>query len=114
MKICFIYNIYGVDHSRFVDRDMLMHFHFGLGVGHVYSHKRTLQTESPHRGVVGQDDSEVNENYEEDEEEDSSSEEEDGYLRAQDVVLPFGFSNESFISQFDEMYGSEVELDYEN
>lgn len=23
---------------RFVDRDMLMRYHFGLGVGHVYSH----------------------------------------------------------------------------
>ncbi|KAF8440941.1 hypothetical protein L210DRAFT_3645184 [Boletus edulis BED1] len=22
----------------FVDRDMLMHYHFGLGIGHVYSH----------------------------------------------------------------------------
>ena len=24
--------------SRFVDRDMLMHYHWGLGIGHAYSH----------------------------------------------------------------------------
>ncbi|KAG1802176.1 uncharacterized protein HD556DRAFT_1438213 [Suillus plorans] len=29
--------------NRFVDRDMLMRFHFGLGVRHVYSHYRTTQ-----------------------------------------------------------------------
>ncbi|KAG2113383.1 hypothetical protein DEU56DRAFT_919714 [Suillus clintonianus] len=28
--------------NRFVDRDMLMCFHYGLGVGHVYSHEEAL------------------------------------------------------------------------
>ena len=26
--------------SRFVDRDMLMRFHWGLGIGHVYTHQQ--------------------------------------------------------------------------
>ena len=32
-------NIYGL--FRFVDRDMLMRYHWGLGVGHTYSHSTT-------------------------------------------------------------------------
>ncbi|KAG1861316.1 hypothetical protein F4604DRAFT_1929911 [Suillus subluteus] len=82
---------------------MLMRFHFGLGVGHMYSHKRTLQTEPPHGGVAGQDDREVDENYKEAEEDDPPSEEEDGDLRAENVVQPFGSSNESLVSEFDEI-----------
>lgn len=32
--------------ARFVDRDMIMRFYWGLGVGHIYSHKDTI-TVSP-------------------------------------------------------------------
>ncbi|KAG1761635.1 hypothetical protein EV702DRAFT_1207104 [Suillus placidus] len=35
----------GIIESAFVDCDMLMRFHFGLGVGHVYSHHRSMQAE---------------------------------------------------------------------
>jgi hypothetical protein len=30
----------------FVDRDALMHFHYGLGVGHVYSHEAKMECSS--------------------------------------------------------------------
>jgi hypothetical protein len=93
---------------------MLMRFHFGLGIGHVYSHHRVSQAEPPHRGVAEQDDGEVEDNYEEAEEDDCAFEGEDGEPRVQGVVPLFGSSNDSLVSQFDEMYGSEVELDYEN
>ena len=31
--------------SRFVDRDMLMRYHWGLGIGHMYSHNPSTNSE---------------------------------------------------------------------
>ena len=33
--------------SRFVDRDMVMQYHWGLGVGHVYAHNRRVEIGIP-------------------------------------------------------------------
>ena len=33
--------------SRFVDRDMVMRYHWGLGVGHVYAHNRRVEIGIP-------------------------------------------------------------------
>lgn len=41
--------------SRFVDRDMIMRYHWGLGVGHVYAHDQT-----PSRAVTIFSESESN------------------------------------------------------
>lgn len=95
---------------------MLMRFHFGLGVGHIYSHHPTSQDVPVPGGSAEQDDGQVVDDYNEDEgqEDDSSDEEEGGDLRTQNVLQGSDSSSESLISQFNEMYGSDVELDYEN
>ena len=42
---------------RFADRDMLMHFHWGLGVGHTYAHSTTGPVEkAPPGTALGFDD----------------------------------------------------------
>lgn len=35
---------------RFVDRDMVMRFHWGLGIGHLYSHQRGADSLASHPG----------------------------------------------------------------
>jgi hypothetical protein len=97
---------------------MLMRFYFGLGVGHVYSHYRPTQPEpegAAHAAFthdvedVGQiDEVEDEEDSEDDEDED------DDTKGGSDVERWFSSSNESLLGQFDEMYDSEVDLDYEN
>jgi hypothetical protein len=89
-----------------------MRFHFGLGVGHVYSHYRgALQPEGSAKGIPEDDmdfDGEI------DDHDSQSEEEEDGTSRVEAVGERFGASNESLLEHFDEMYDSEVDLDYEN
>jgi hypothetical protein len=105
-----------VRNFRFVDRDMLMQFHFGLGVGHTYSHHRTSQAESQDEYLAGLehnvhdfgDDEEV-ESHDEDEEDNSDCERDSKVAEQQ-----FSSSSESVSSEFDEMYDSDLELDYEN
>lgn len=95
---------------------MLMRFHFGLGVGHVYSHYRAtevelrrediaLHTSSNHYVDDTANDAEVS-----DDDNDGSDDESDGTDSGLDIVG----SNESLLAQFDEMYDREVDLDYEN
>jgi hypothetical protein len=96
---------------------MLMRFHFGLGVGHVYSHYRAtevgllqrediaLHTSSNHDVDESANDAEVS-----DDDHDDSDDESDGSDSGLDIVG----SNESLLDQFDEMYDREVDLDYEN
>jgi hypothetical protein len=92
---------------------MLMRFHFGLGVGHVYSHYRGAPAGPQPEGStnsVPEDDVDVNDfdyDFETEEEDDSTS-------RVQVVGEGFGDSNESLLEQFDQMYDSDVDLDYEN
>lgn len=39
--------MYLTESYRFVDRDMVMRYHWGLGVGHLYSHQRNANMGSP-------------------------------------------------------------------
>lgn len=82
---------------RFVDCNMLMHFHFCLGVGHIYSHYHGapagLQPELSTHDI---------------------SDEDEGTSRVEAVGERFGDSNESLLEQFSDMYESDVDLDYEN
>ncbi|KAG2742745.1 hypothetical protein P692DRAFT_20879278 [Suillus brevipes Sb2] len=104
--------------NRFVDRDMLMRFHFGLGVGHVYSHHRNAQA------MHQRDDSAVQCRVEESDEEDCQSRDENESMQDDedddDVQMMdpaeqwYGSSQESLVEQFEAMYESELELDYEN
>lgn len=107
----------------FVDRDMLMCFHFGLGVGYIYSHHCTSESEPlngastrpaiiAHDIEVPIDNLKVVEGDEEDEE-DSASEDDETSI-SHGLEQQFGSSNKLLSSQFDEMYNSELELDYEN
>ncbi|KAG2343737.1 hypothetical protein BDR05DRAFT_947857 [Suillus weaverae] len=105
---------------RFVDRDMLMRFHFGLGVGHAYSHHRLTQPELHPEGSAahaafthdvedpGEMDGVGGEEDSEDDNEDDSTE------SGSDIERRFGSSDESLLDQFNEMYNSNVSLDYEN
>jgi len=93
-----------------------MRFHFGLGIGHVYSHHRDAQPDlqqarntvhvvpADYTGVEG----DVQEYNSESEEED------DGTSRVEVIGERFGASTESLLEQFGEMYDSDVDLDYEN
>lgn len=49
--------------TRFVDRDMVMRFHWGLGVGHVYSHADSSNADTVGRGVEEDEDYEQNSTY---------------------------------------------------
>jgi len=100
---------------------MLMRFHFGLGVGHVYSHCRqtVLQRDgsaaqsvsTPHAREIDDDNGSLG-----DEEEAAQDDEDDEDEHP--LVYPteqwYGSSQESLIEQYEEMYASELELDYEN
>jgi len=101
---------------RFVDCDMLMCFHFGFGVGHVYSHYRSMQVklwEVITDETKDADESETLDEakgadvFEEDEDEDGTS----GELTFEEC---FSSSNKSLLSQFGQMYNNELEVDYEN
>ncbi|KAG2158641.1 uncharacterized protein EDB93DRAFT_1245873 [Suillus bovinus] len=82
--------------NRFIDCDMLMRFHFRLGIGHA-SFNCDVEDLT--------DDVEVDE----DEGDDESDDTDDGL----DIEQPFS-SNKSLPDQFNEMYDGEVDLDYEN
>lgn len=116
----FIYDLCLVHRLRFVDRDMLMRFHFGLGVGHTYSHYRTSQANSQDKYIAGflddvdtEDDEEVGSHSEDGEEDDAEDQQDEG-SDSEATEQQFGSSRESLLSQFDEMYDSDLELDYEN
>jgi len=93
---------------------MLMRFHYGLGVGHIYSHRRvsltgSQQTCNPGAGHILSDDGDEDDGDEEDEDDGS---EDDQMVQHGD--LEFGSSSESLGTDFDEMYCDDLELDYEN
>jgi hypothetical protein len=95
---------------------MLMRFHFGLGVGHVYSHHRPKQPvpKAAAHAVLAHDFEDLRDEEVEDQEDSEDDSEDDGTQGGSDVEQWFGSSNESLIDQFNEMYDSDVELDYEN
>jgi hypothetical protein len=91
-----------------------MRFHFGLGVGHVYSHHRATQVELQQEDITLH--ASLNDDVEDptdDMETHDDTDESDGTDEGLDIEQPFG-SNESLLDQFDEMYDGEVVLDYEN
>lgn len=95
-----------------------MRFHFGLGVGHTYSHHRTSQAGSQDAYLAGfehnvQDCGDA-ESHDEDEEEDDSDLERDSDSDSEVPEQQFSSSSESLSSEFHEMYDSDLELDYEN
>ncbi|KAG2090034.1 uncharacterized protein F5147DRAFT_586925 [Suillus discolor] len=100
--------------NRFVDRDMLMRFHFGLGVGHVYSHCHAMQaglqqSDTPSHPFLT-DIEEPADNMEVDEFE----YEDEGTENGLDIEESLSSSDELLLEQFDEMYDREVDLYYEN
>jgi hypothetical protein len=96
---------------------MLMHFHFGLGVGHVYSHcyahfePQGGSADVQHTAENGTEDE--YEEYEDDEEDKDEESEDDCTMGELTLEQHFSVSNES-LSHFGEMYDSELEVDYEN
>ncbi|KAG2086765.1 uncharacterized protein F5147DRAFT_781540 [Suillus discolor] len=96
--------------NRFVDRDMLMRFHYGLGVGHVYSHeealglpsKPTSLDEAPCNEQVGGNEYEL-----EDGSEDDHTGVEEGELFDQEK----NESSESVVEDLDDMF-VQHEYDY--
>jgi hypothetical protein len=95
---------------------MLMRFHFGFGVGHVYSHYRSTQVEL--REVVTDETEDADESETSDEAEGADvfeeDEDEDGTSGELTFEERFSSSNESLLSQFGQMYDTELEVDYEN
>lgn len=97
---------------------MLMRFHFGLGVGHVYSHYRLTHVGPKEGGSNGEHHAEtgIEEEYVEYEgegEEHEDEEREDEEREELTLEQRFGTSYES-LTYFNDMYDSELELDYEN
>jgi hypothetical protein len=79
-----------------------MHFHFGLGVRHVYSHycgaPAGLQPEVSTHDISDEDE----------------NDEDEGISRVEAIGERFSDSDESLLEQFADMYESDVDLDYEN
>ncbi|KAG0701858.1 hypothetical protein DFH29DRAFT_999849 [Suillus ampliporus] len=102
---------------------MLMHFHFGLGVGHVYSHHRATQVVVQQDDIAAQsvftrhirEDDEGARNSGEDDEGATDDEDDDDDIPMVDPAEQwYESSQESLLEQYEEMYKSELELDYEN
>jgi hypothetical protein len=100
-----------------------MHFHFGLGVGHVYSHYRSMQAEVQEDNAVqashtlhGQytRNDTINEDADEDEDEEADEDEGDSTDGELTLEQHFSSSDKSLSSQFGQMYGSDFEVDYKN
>jgi hypothetical protein len=88
---------------------MMMRYHFGLGVGHVFSHYRT----PPVHVAVSPDSRDLGENTEVEggnEVEDSESEDDEPMV---DYAEQSGSSTES-LNEFEGMYDFELDVDYEN
>lgn len=117
---CAIRQLYQALHVRFVDRDMLMRFHFGLGVGHVYSHHRAahiIQQDGMaaqyHVGEADDDDTAFWEDDKGSQDEEEDDDDDDTPMNHSGERW-YGSSQESLVEQFEEMYESELALDYEN
>ncbi|KAG2063716.1 hypothetical protein BDR04DRAFT_1131029 [Suillus decipiens] len=92
--------------NQFVDHDMLMHFHFGLGVGHAGIQQEGTPFHLPLDVGYPADDVEVDEDDNEDDNE--------GTKDKLNIEHSPSSSKESLLDSLDEMYDSEVDLDYEN
>ncbi|KAG2126386.1 hypothetical protein BD769DRAFT_1668376 [Suillus cothurnatus] len=95
--------------GKCVDCDMLMRFHFGFGVNHVYSHYHSMQVEL--REVVTDETKDADEAKGADVFEEDEDEDEDGTSGELTFEERFSSSNESLLSQFGQMYDTELECD---
>ncbi|KAG1856158.1 hypothetical protein F4604DRAFT_1932022 [Suillus subluteus] len=103
-------------HVRFVDRDMLMRFHFGLSVGHVYSHHHARQVavqqdniavQSAFNHHVTEDDDDARNSGEDDEGATDEEDDVDDIAMVDPAEQWYGSSQESLLEQYEEMYESE-------
>jgi hypothetical protein len=120
------------NHTSFVDRDTLMRFHYGLGVGHVYSHeeKACLTTQMTARTEIEPSDSgetlrnsthsrvPANDNDDDDDDDEQDDDDDDGgYVGAEELNFfdqGLDASTESLTQALDEMFTSNHTFDYEN
>lgn len=95
---------------------MLMRFHFGLGVGHVYSHLQQdgSAAQSVFTSHVKEHDDDNGSLGDEEEAAQNDEDDENEGLLVDPTERWYGSSQESLIEQYEEMYASELELDYEN
>jgi hypothetical protein len=100
-----------------------MRFHFGLGVGHVYSHhlapqaaiqQDNIAAQSASTSHVGEDDEDARNSGEDDEGEIDDEDDDNENPMVNPAEQWYGSSQESLLEHYEEMYASEVELDYEN
>jgi hypothetical protein len=120
------------NYTSFVDRDTLMRFHYGLGVGHVYSHeeKACLTTQMTARTEIEPSDSgetlrnstysrvPANDNDDDDDDDEQDDDDDDGgYVGAEELNFfdqGLDASTESLTQALDEMFTSNHTFDYEN
>jgi hypothetical protein len=117
--------------TSFVDRDSLMRFHHGLGVGHVYSHRAGI-LESPFSAPqpVTQPAVQVEDEHVESEpsftntrwpqhpiDDEGEDDDDDSHVGVEELI-PFeqgqNGSTETLIEALGEMYGADHVFDYEN
>lgn len=88
-----------------------MQFHFGLGVGHVFSHYCSPQAQVA--TTCGSSHAEESEHRDENES-DSDSDKDNDCAPMINCTEQLGSSVKSLIGEFEGMYNSELDLDYEN
>ncbi|KAG2062683.1 hypothetical protein BDR04DRAFT_1123777 [Suillus decipiens] len=97
--------------NRFVDRDMLMHFHYGLGVGHVYSHEEALD---PPPKTIGLNEVPCNTQVDEDEDELDDALEDDHTGGEEELFdQENNGSSKSIVEKLDDIF-VQHEYDYES
>ncbi|KAG1881540.1 hypothetical protein C8R48DRAFT_587375 [Suillus tomentosus] len=107
--------------NSFVDRDTVMRFHYGLGVGHVYSHQAnpssTQDTPCPIAQTPTQTEDEDLDNGERNEAFDDEEDEEDDHVGAEELnFFDWGLSAStvSLSLALDNMFPIDHTFDYEN
>lgn len=111
-------------HTSFVDRDTIMHFHYGLGVGHVYSHQTnpclTQVTPSPTTQTPAHlEDEYLNngERYQATDGEEDDVDDMDGHVGEEELDYFDQGLNASTVSlsrELDDMFPNSHTFDYEN
>ncbi|KAG2737753.1 hypothetical protein P692DRAFT_20883262 [Suillus brevipes Sb2] len=104
--------------TLFVDRDMLMRFHFGLGVGHVYSHhlapqaaiqQDNIAAQSASTSHVREDDEDARNSGEDDEGEIDNEDDDDENPMVNPAEQWYGSSQESLLEHYEEI----IELEFQ-
>ncbi|KAG1887690.1 hypothetical protein F4604DRAFT_1916503 [Suillus subluteus] len=101
--------------NSFVDRDSLMRFHYGLGVGHLYSHKAGVLANLGSNAHPSEGNQVENTHWRHTADNEADEEDED-HISVEELI-PFeqgrNGSTETLIDELDEMYIDHT-LDYEN